>query len=364
MSEEYLEELDDEGVNRRSFLRNLSLAALAATAAGTGAAILAGKQSAGEVVFTAGPPAAPVASPVQAVPVVQSAQTAVQAHEGAAELLARLAESQAENMRLQANLDAARRELDSLRMASSDSSVATQDLSLQLAGANERIGLLAGLVAMYEQLDAVDVSDTIQAGIDTVSDTIADLIDNTPTLSEGIAAGQQALAEVDAHLPVLEDGRLWLDAQANKIGAFYQTIELTLQNVLDSFGSFLDMVENWFSGIRKWLPFGIGESAAQVVGALSDLVVETPHTVGGVNDYILQPLDAWLARVDDEPALRQTLIKPLRDQVLVEADNTISRAQQVHSVYHSQLAQPAAMAKLSRDELRQRIADYRQQNLL
>ena len=46
------------------------------------------------------------------------------------------------------------------------------------------------------------------------------------------------------------------------------------------------------------------------------------------------------------------------------ADNTISRAQQVHSTYHAELAQPIATAKLTRDEMRQRIADYRQQNMV
>jgi hypothetical protein len=240
----------------------------------------------------------------------------------------------------------------------------SEELSKQLAGATEQIGVLSGLVALYEQLDAADVTDSIQAGIDTVSGTIAGLIDGTPSLSQGIAAGQQALADVDAHLPVLEDGRNWLDAQANKLGAFYQTIELTLQNVLESFGSFLDMVEDWFEGIRKWLPFGMGENAARVVSAFSDLVAETPHTVGGVNDHILQPLDAWLTRVDNEPVLRQTLIKPLRDQVLVEAENTIGRAHQVHSTYHAEVAQPIAMARLNRDEIRRRINDYKQQYLV
>lgn len=362
MREEQQNEYQDDGVNRRSFIRNLSLAALAATAAGTGAAMLAGRQK-GEVVFKSGPPvSAQPLPPVQSAPAVQSAQTAVQAHQDAAQMLARLAEAQAENMRLQASLDAAQRELDSLRLANSDRNAATQDLSLQLADANAQVGVLSGLVALYEQLDAVDVTDTIEAGLDTVSDTIAALLDGTPTLSEGIAMGQQALADVDAHLPVLEDGRMWLDAQLAKVDSFYQTIELSLQNALESFGTFLEMVEEWFSSIRKWLPFGIGEKAAQVVGSLADLVAETPHTIGGLNDYVIQPLDTWLARIDDEPALRQTLIKPIRDQVLVEADNTISRAQQVHSVYHAELSQPIASARLTRDEIRQRIADYKQQN--
>ena len=121
------------------------------------------------------------------------------------------------------------------------------------------------------------------------------------------------------------------------------------------------MVEDWFSGIRKWLPFGIGEKAAQVVVLFPISWPKRRYTISGLNTYVAQPLDAWLARVDNEPMLRQTLIKPFRDQVLVEADNTISRAQQVHSTYHAELAQPIASAKLTRDELRLRIADYRQQ---
>lgn len=367
MPEEHLESVPDSGVDRRSFIRNLSLAALAATAAGTGAAVLAGKQK-GEVIITSGPPNAPAfvqnLPPVQSVPAVQSAQTAVQAHADASQLLGRLAESQAENVRLRAALDAAQRELDSLRLASSDSSAATQDLSLQLAQATEQIGILSGLVALYEQLDAVDVSDSIQAGLDSLSTTIGGMLDGVPTLSDSLAAGQQALADVDAHLPRLEDGRQWLDAQTNKLNAFYQTIELVLQNALDSFGSLLDMVESWFSDIRKWLPFGIGEKAARVVGALSDLVAETPQTINGLQNYVAQPLDAWLARVDDEPLLRQTLIKPLRDQVFVEAEKQIGQAHLVQTVYQVEVAQPAQAAQTLRQEIKQRITDYRQQNLL
>ena len=192
----------DESLNRRSFIRNLSLAALAATATGTGAAILIGKQKPGEVTFTSGPPSAPPIvnnlPPVQSAPAVQSAQTALQTHQDAGQVLARLAESQAENMRLQAALDAAQRELDSLRATNNNTNTMTEDLSRQLAGATEKIGVLSGLVALFEQLDAVDVTDSIQTGLDNVSGSIADLIRGTPTLSEGIAAGQQALADVDA----------------------------------------------------------------------------------------------------------------------------------------------------------------------
>lgn len=359
------EEIEDGGVNRRHFIRNLGLAALAATAAGSGAALLSRGES--EVVFTtAGPavsPAAPAAT-LPPLPAVQAAQDVVQVHQDVAPVLGQLAEAQAENLRLQGALAAAQSELDALRLANSSSNSVTEDLSLQLASANDRVGILGGLVALYEQLDEVDVTDTIQGGMAVVADTIGGLVDGVPTLSQGVAVGQQALADVEAHLPALENGRIWLDAQANKIGAFYETIELVLQNVLESVGTFLEMVETWLTGVRKWLPFGMSEKAAQVVGALANLVAETPHTVSGLNAYVAQPLDAWLARENDVPRLHNTLIKPIREQVLAEADRTIAQAYQVQSAYQANLVEPVQAAQQTRETLRQQIAAYRAQNMV
>ncbi len=362
-----LEETENAGVDRRSFIRNIGLVALAATAAGTGAAILSGRD--GEVVIsTAGPAVPPVpAAPIPTLPplpAVQAAQGVVTTHQDAAQALGKLAEAQAENMRLQGALAAAQSELDALRQLKSNNSTVAEDLSLQLATANERVGVLGGLVALYQQLDDVDVTDSIQDGLAVVADTINGLVDGVPALSDGIAAGQMALADVEAHLPLLENGRMWLDAQVNKMGAFYETVELVLQNVLESLGSFLDMVETWLVGVRKWLPFGMAEKANQVVNALADLVAETPHTVNGLNTYIAQPLDAWLARENDVPRLHNTLIKPLREQVLAEAGKTISQAYQVQSTYQVHLAEPVIQAKQTRDALRQQITSYREQYLI
>ncbi len=355
------ENYDDETVSRRNFMRNLGIAILAATTAGTGAAMVSKE-------FHRTSPSAPMIKelpPAQIpVPAVQSAQAVVTAHNDAGELLQRLAESQAENMRLQAMLEAAQRDLDSLSVTNDSNRSATEELSLQLAGANEQIGILGGLVALYDQLDAVDVTGTIQSGMSAVAETITDLVDQTPALSEGILLGQQALAEVEEHLPVLEDGRIWMDAQMSKLGAFYETVELVLQSVIDSVGSFLEMVEDWFINVQKWLPFGIGTKAANVVDSLSALVAETPQTISGLNSYLAQPLDQWLAHEDGAPRLQQRLIKPVREQVLAEANETISRAQQVQAAYQEQMAIPVEATLANRELVRNQIAEYRQRHLV
>jgi hypothetical protein len=352
-------------VSRRNFLRNLAISALAATTAGTGAAYLSRdwkSTSVSQPLITQLPAAPTAVSAVPPVPAVQSAQTVVRAHNDASEILARLAESQAENMRLQATLEATKRELDALLVTNNSNRSATEDLSIQLAGANDKIGVLGGLVALYEQLDDVDISDTVQLGMATVSGSISDLLEQTPSLSAGIELGQQALVEVEEHLPLLEDGRMWMDAQVNKLGAFYETVELVLQGVLESVGSFIEMVDSWFDGVRKWLPFGLESKAANVVQALSALVAETPHTISGLDNYVAQPLDMWLKREQDAPRLQHTLIKPIREQVLAEANETINRAQTVQTTYEDQLVLPVELSAANRATMRQQIADYRQQH--
>ena len=353
------ENRDEQMISRRNFMRNLAISALAATTAGTTAALLRKELK-----------TAPVSPPIisalpsvpTAVPAIRSAQTIMTAPNDASELLARLAESQAENMRLQAALEATKRDLESLVTTNNGNRSATEDLSLQLAGATENIGVLSGLVALYQQLDEVDVTNTVQNGLALVTASINDLVDQTPALSEGIEMGQQALAEVESHLPQLEDGRIWMEAQANKLGAFYDSVEVVLQGVLESVGSFIELVETWFEGIRKWLPFGIDTKAANVVNALSALVAETPHTISGLDSYIAKPLDAWLSREEeDTPRLQRKLIKPIREQVLVEASATIDRAQSVKNSFQEQLALPVEAAAANRDAVRQQIETYRQQ---
>jgi len=362
------ENIDEQTISRRNFMRNLAIAAFAATTAGSSAALISKewqKTPLSQPVIKDLPnlssldPAFPA---VQSVPAVRSAQTVVSAQNGASELLARLAESQAENMRLQAALEAAKRDLDSLSITNNSNRSATEELSIQLAGATERIGILGGLVALYEQLEDVDITETVQNGLAVVTTSIDELVDQTPALSEGIVLGQQALAEVEEHLPQLENGRIWMDAQANKLTTFYDTVEVVLQGVLESVGSFLDLVENWFAGVRKWLPFGMDDKAANVINALSALVAETPITISGLDTYVAKPLDVWLEREDDMPRLQRKLVKPIREQVFVQAGETINRVHSVKATYRDQLTLPIEITVANRDAVRQQIETYRQQN--
>lgn len=347
---------DEQNVSRRSFLKAAAVTAMAATTTGAGAAVLLNKSQQATladplVAYSVAP------SPDFVPPTVPAATGNAQA-----DLLAQLASVQAENTRLQEALASAQQQLAGLQQANSDTSVASEELAIQLGQANQRVSVLSGLLALYEQLEEVDIGDTVDQGLAAVSTTITDLLNKTPSLSQSIEAGQIALAEFENHIPLLENGRNWLYHHASKLQVYFDAVQSLLEQTVETVGPILEMVNQWFTEIRKWLPFGTGQRAFEIVQSFTNLLTETPHTISGLDTNIVQPLDVWLAGPDNEKPLQQKLIKPLREQVFVKAHETINQVQHVDVTYKTHLAEPVKAAVDNRRALRGLIADYRQQH--
>jgi hypothetical protein len=340
----------DENVSRRRFLKAVTLTAVAATATGAGAALI-NKQSA-----PPSPPIPPLTSPsLPQAPIVTNGPSP-----DMADLWARLTQSQAENMRLQASLSAMERQVAALEQQVSGQGSATEQLTVELAGANQQVSLLAGLVALYEQLEGVDVSAALDEGFSAVSETITQWVEEIPTLDEGIELGRQALDDLENHIPLLENGRIWLDSQVDKVQLYYRAIELLLEAAVETLGPFLQMLNEWFQKVNRWLPFNLGQQATDIMDSITTLLAETPHTVNGLNTNIAQPLDVWLSREDGDTALRRRVVKPLREGVLAKTKEATSKAQQVQSVYQTQLLAPAQTAVDAQRAFRTQIAQYRE----
>lgn len=347
---------EQEPVSRRNFLKAATATAIVAAATGGGAAYL--RKSAPPVTISTEPISAPQIASLPSAPVPAVNQPVVYNSEA---LYAQLAQSQAENMQLRTQVDALQRELAALQATEQEGRATRETLMMELDGTRQQMGLLAGLVALYEQLDAADVGSAIENGLDVVGGKINELLSNAPELLTGLDRGQLALAQIEAQIPVLENGRQWLDVQVNKLQGFYGDVESWLQQAVDRAGDFLQMLAEWFAGLRRWLPFGMGEKAAGVMTALTTLLAETRPTISGLDTNIAQPLDVWLSRIDGEPAI-QRLLRPVRDEVFVKARQTVDQAGQVGSTYEDQLAAPARMILTHRQNIRQAIADYRAQN--
>ncbi|MEZ4595111.1 MAG: twin-arginine translocation signal domain-containing protein, partial [Chloroflexota bacterium] len=320
---------EEQAVSRRNFIKAAMVTAVAASATGAGAAIYNQNQNAATVI-TSAPNAAPIVS--TAVPNLTAPDS---------DLFTRLAAAQAENVRLQAALDAAQRQLVNLQANNQTAVSDSEALTVELGQANEQIGVLAGLIALYEQFAAVDVETAVSEGFTNFTGEVEEMLAEMPTLSESIQMGRQALQNFESQVPVLDNGRLWLIDHLAKIETYFAAVERLLSEAVDRVGPFLQMLTDWFESVRKWLPFGIGQTAAAIMQSLTTLVMETPNTLSGLNTNVVQPLDVWLNRdQNNETALNRTLITPLRDDLMPKADNAVSKVQQMDTTYKTALKEP------------------------
>jgi hypothetical protein len=334
---------DDQSVSRRGFLKAAAVTAAAATATGAGAAFVK------HGVQPDTPPSIPSLPSFKSAPGVET--------EYVAEMFAKLAAAQAENVRLQASLDAAQR-----RLKAEQSDGREEALRVELENANAQVGVLGGLLALYEQLEGADFGDLLDDGVASVSAAIADLMDELPSLTEGIEAGRQALDDLEGRIPLLEEGRRWLDDHLDRLQGAFGAIEQILATAADAAGSVLQMLNEWFQDIRRWLPFGLGQRASEVMQAIANVLGETPDTINGLKRHIAEPMDAWLGDGGDDAPLRRDLVKPLREQVLAKAYRTREQAEEVQTVYQTQLVEPTQTAKSSKEAVRAQIAAYRQRH--
>lgn len=350
----------NQGMNRRGFLKAAALTAVAATATGTGAALLIdqGNQQ-------------PTITSVQAPPSLpNTAQTTIQTSQDSSELMSRLAAAQAENVRLQSELSAVQRQLEASQNAlGSENNAVGEAYQGQLEEANSQIdllagqvGILGGLVALYEQLEGVDLGTVASNGIASVNGVLDELFQNVPSVEEGLLAGQQALSEFEAQVPLVDNGRRWLEGQIEIVNGYYAAVEEALSDAVEIVGSFLQMLNQWFQDVLKWLPFGIGDKAARIMDAMTNLLGETPNTISGVRTNVVQPLNAWFQIEENETHLTRRLIKPVRDGALNRAAAAMSQTHSVKNVYDTQLAQPLQTSLEQRNAIKQLIAAYRQEH--
>lgn len=351
------EETIKQNLDRRGFLKAAAATAVAATAVGSGAALLFEKGQQNALV-------------IQPPPLSEPIQVAAAAGEDMSDLLRRLAATQAENIRLQAQLSTTQQQLASAQgTVGGESSAATEAVQLQLDEANGQVNVLSGqvaalsgLVTLYEQLEQIDLAAVVDSGLDSVGLVLDNLLEQIPSVEEGLAAGRDAVEEFEAQIPLLDNGRRWLAFHVERISTFYEAVENTLKDAVEAAGTFLDMLEKWFADLLKWLPFGIGRKASQTMTAMSDLVGETPATISGLKTNLVQPLNIWFDDSDGEIPLQRRLIKPVREQALGRAAQAVGQVSAVNTTYQETLVGPAKEAAERHKAIRQIIADYRQQN--
>jgi hypothetical protein len=347
------DELIQPPINRREFIRAAALSAVVATSAGTTAALLVEKNKG----------STPLPSLLQdfELPVIERGQRT-------AELINHLTSVQVENARLRTQLRAAENKLEVAEMHKNGRETdITNALQAQLensANQNitlaEEVTLLGGLVALYEQLEAIDLESVLDSGITTVEETFDDLLLQVPIVQEGLASGQEAIIDLESQIPSLESGRLWLAGQFDTLGTHLDDLEMTLKAAIKTAGPILHQLGQWFQDISKWLPFGIGDKAGATMDSLSQVLQDILQTKEDLPDQIAAPLANLLDKEGDETAIERNLINPLRKDLINPTAQAMEQTRSLGAMFKADLVAPFTVAVEERNILVALIADYRQ----
>ncbi len=340
-------------MTRRGFLKAVAATAAAATAVGAGAAVLREANR-------------PAASPPVQLPTMTPVAHLPSPTAPAAITMEELAALQGQNLQLQVELEAARQKLATLTQAQADQQLMLQTLQNELAASQERATALSGLAGLYEQLERIDIGQVVMGGVGAVGLTLANLLDDWPSLAEGVAAGEAALNQLESDIPVLESGRRWLAAYLGRIGAYLAQVEQALYTALEKAEPFLVALSQWFEDVLSWLPFGLGARAAAVTAALTDLLAETPLALVDAQLRLVTPLERWLGQEgsDSAPPLVSQVIQPLRQQALQPTQTVLIKGEALAQSYHTQLRLPTEQLMPMRQALRDQIAAYREAHQL
>ncbi len=305
--------------------------------------------------------AAPLPSSLPQPPAAPAAAAPVQA--ASPDMLARLATAEAENTRLRAALDAAERRLS---IAEGDGEAAGGEIELlrgELASANSRAGLLAGLVALFEQLETVDVEGTVSKGINRVAGYFADLALELPELTDSLMDGELALDWFEEELPALVSARSWLGEQLGRLALTWDLVNVVLRETLEKVDPVLDLIQAWFDKLLGWVPFEWGRRARGVMSALFGLMEETPRTIEGGQREVMVSLDKWFKPEagQADPAIRTRLFTPLRERTIRSARRAVDQVGSVQKSFQQDLVAEMARAAADRQEIRRQITRYRQE---
>lgn len=355
---------------RRGFLKAAAMTAAAATVAGGGAAVVSeelGLLGSGGATPLAAIDTSTVASaPViavqpSAVPAVQRVVTSSNPNA----LVADLAAATGDKTRLESELNAARERIALLESSLNEQTEARAKMQIDLDDSLGQISVLGGLVALYEQLDEVDVTDFVQDGLSQVGATISGIVDDIPSVQEGLVAGRAALDNLENEIPLVEGGRIWLLANVVRIQGLFATVMTMLAVAVDSAEPLIDMMAAWATRVLRWLPFGFGERSADLIDAMTALLDAMPETVDGATVNVAQPLELWLGKADEpDIPLMSKIVVPMRDGVLSSAENHLTKTSGLRQQYSAKLQEPIKLAQENRNRVRASIEAYREQNAI
>jgi hypothetical protein len=107
------------------------------------------------------------------------------------------------------------------------------------------------------------------------------------------------------------------------------------------------------------LPFGLGDKFRDALEGLVGLVTSVDELIEGINTYLLEPLeDEWFSE-EDGKGVGGTFLDPLVENVFDPLQAHLESLAVLADDWQDKLVEPSRVALTERAEIREQIAQYR-----
>ena len=353
----------NQAISRRRFLTVLGATSLASGVAGAGFTV----RQMGKNTVSVSP--SPTYNPAQFdEPVQVPTQIVVDNPAELKQAQERLTQVSSEKLQLQAEVDSLKLQLQSTEATLDQKLVRIGELEAQLDETTKTRAAALGLVALYEQLEDVDIRQTFQTGINAVGAAWDEFVEDIPAASEGLVQASAMIGEFDGQIPLFQSARTWLAVRLELLRRDNNIMQEILSGFADPVGPLLEMLGRWFDDVRKWVPSRFLETANQVIDSLMATVSGVPVTVDGAQATVASALDGWFAEdaedVDGNPIIRNRLFRPLTDKTLPSALTVLQKTSIAKQKYEADLVTQVAESLNRQQTIAAQILDYRERNNL
>jgi hypothetical protein len=209
-----------------------------------------------------------------------------------------------------------------------------------------------GLVDLYKQLEGVNLDQVITTAVASLGMSVLAIDTVRQALSGGIALSARVLQAVEDQIPLISAGLVWLEQQISFLTAGIRAFQTAI--AVSANTPTAKALTDFISQVLDMLPFGVGQNMKAGLQALGDVLNHLPELVNNASVMVLEPLRVWIGS-NGEGGLRDSLLRPLREQVLAPAQQIVANAENLNQVYNTQLAQPVQSALDERAKIRSEI---------
>ena len=233
-----------------------------------------------------------------------------------------------------------------------------------MGSAQSRLGVLGGLVALYEQLDALELDELAAAGLREMGEALEGAIARLPLVDRGLEAVEEAVSGLEDSLPSMQDGLSWLLVGVDRLAAGLQETEDALGETVEPLQPLAGKLGAFFSKLLGWVPFGMGRRVERGLNAIGLVLTHIPELVRESGHRIVEPLQEWYGEGKEGMRIRTRVIDPIREQGMRPAGELTAEMRGMGEKVRDKVALPLAGRLDARRPLREQIARYKQQHHL